>query len=244
MAGPGVTKRSTRAPTSAPALTGISSMATQAVLEELVRAYEARSGARVRFDSVGGVEAAKRVEAGAAFDVVVLAREAIDRLLAGGQLATGSEVDLVRSRVAVAVQAGAERPDIASPEALRLAVLNARSIGTSTGPSGVALGRLFERWGIAEQLRDRIVTPPPGVPVGVLLARGEVELGFQQYSELFRLDGIEVLGPLPDPIQIVTTFSAAVTKAARSPQAAKDLIAFMASADAANAKRRHGMEPV
>ena len=105
------------------------------------------------------------------------------------------------------------------------------------------LGRLFERWGIAERIRDRIVTPPPGVPVGALVARGDVELGFQQRSELIHVEGIDVLGPLPASIQIVTTFSAAVGARTRQPEAARALLDFMASPAAAEAKRRHGMDP-
>jgi molybdate transport system substrate-binding protein len=226
-----------------PAITGISSMATRAVLAALATAYETSSGRRVAIESVGGVDAAKRVEAGEPFDVVVLARDAIDRLLAGCKLVAGSQVDVARSGVAVAVRAGAPRPDIADEDAVRRAVLAARTIGASTGPSGVQLGRLFERWEIAGQIRDRIVTPPPGVAVGTLVARGEVELGFQQLSELIHLEGIEVVGPLPAAIQIVTTFSAAVGARARQPDAARALLAFLASPAAADAKRREGMEP-
>ncbi|MEK9804229.1 MAG: substrate-binding domain-containing protein, partial [Curvibacter sp.] len=113
----------------------------------------------------------------------------------------------------------------------------------STGPSGVALARLFERWGIAEQIQDRIVTPPPGVPVGSLVARGEVALGFQQLSELISLEGISVLGPLPPAIQITTTFSAGVCAASRQPEAVRELLAYLRSPAAAEAKRRQGMEP-
>jgi len=122
-------------------------------------------------------------------------------------------------------------------------VLAARSIGVSTGPSGAALIRLFERWGIAPEVRGRTVTAPPGVPVGTLVGSGDVELGFQQLSELIHLGGIDVLGMLPPPIQIVTTFSAAVGAAARQPEAARALLAFLASTATADAKRRHGMEP-
>ncbi|MDZ7858777.1 substrate-binding domain-containing protein [Sphaerotilus sp.] len=220
-------------------------MATRQVLADLVAAFAQRTGATAAIESVGGVDAAKRVMAGEAFDVVILASDAIDKLLAAGRVVAGSKVDLVHSGVAVAVRAGALRPDIGSEAAVREAVRSARSVSYSTGPSGVALAKLFERWGLADALRDRLVTPPPGVPVGSLVARGEVELGFQQYSELINLGGIDVLGPLPPEIQITTTFSAGVcaTASPEQAQAVREMLAFMASADADDAKRRQGMDP-
>jgi molybdate transport system substrate-binding protein len=221
---------------------GISSMATKAVLADLANAYETRSRHPVVIESVGGIDAARRVQAGEPFDVVVLASDAIDKLLAAGHLVAGSKIDLARSGVAIAVPAGAPRTAIDSEAALRRAVEAAPTIGYSTGPSGVALAKLFERWGLAERIRDRIVTPPPGVPVGTLVARGEVALGFQQLSELIHVAGIDVLGPLPAAIQIVTTFSAAVGARARQPEEARALLAFMASPAATDAKRRQGME--
>ena len=223
-------------------VTALSSMATKAVLAELTRAFEECSGHTVALKSVGGVDAVERVRAGQPFDVVALARDAIETLTAEGYL-VGKPVDLVHSSVAVAVRAGAPRPDITDEEAVRRAVLAAGTVGTSTGPSGRALAKLFERWGIATEIRGRLVTAPPGIPVGALVASGRVELGFQQLSELCGLEGIEVLGPLPSPIQIVTTFSAAVGATGRQADAARDLIAFLASTAAAEAKRRHGMEP-
>ena len=224
-------------------ITGISSMATRAVLAELTELYRARSQADVAIESVGGVDAAKRVQADEAFDIVILAADAIDKLIAGGKVLAGSKADLVRSGVAVAVRAGATRPDIGSEDALRRAVVGARTLGFSTGPSGVQLARLFERWGIADEIKGRIVTAPPGVPVGSLVAKGEVELGFQQLSELMHLPGIDVLGALPQEVQIVTIFSGGVCAASSQPQAARDLLAFMASSVADDAKRRQGMEP-
>ena len=218
-------------------------MAVKAVLADLARAYESRTGRRVAFASMGGVDAAARVRAGEAFDVAVLARDAIDGLIAEGHLASGSRVDLVRSQVAVAVRAGAARPDISSEDALRRAVQAAPSIGVSTGPSGAGLGRLFERWHIASDLQGRIVTPPPGVPVGSLVARGEVSLGFQQLSELLPLEGVDVLGPMPEAVRIVSVFSAAVGARSQRSEAARALLAFLSSPEAAAAKRRHGMEP-
>ena len=217
-------------------------MATKAVLADLANAYEARSRHVIVIESVGGVDAARRVQAGEPFDVVVLASDAIDKLLASEHLVAGSKVDLARSGVAVAVPAGAPRPEIGSEAALRRAVEAAPTIGYSTGPSGVALAKLFQRWGIAERIRDRIVTPPPGVPVGSLVARGDIALGFQQLSELIHVAGIDVLGPLPPEVQIVTTFSAAVGARARQPEDARALLAFMASPAATDAKRRQGME--
>ena len=227
-------------------ITGISSMATRQVLAELTSAFSERTAHTVAIESVGGVDAAKRVQAGEDFDVAVLASDAIDKLIASGAIAAGSRVDLVRSGVAVAVRAGAALPDIASEEAVKRAVLAAKSLSYSTGPSGVALAKLFERWGIAEAVKDRTVQAPPGVPVGSLVASGEVALGFQQLSELLHVNGIAIVGPLPDAIQITTIFSAGlpVQRNADTARAAvvKSLLDYMASADAAAAKRRQGME--
>ncbi|WP_179190150.1 substrate-binding domain-containing protein [Hydrogenophaga sp. IBVHS1] len=222
---------------------GISSMATRQVLAELVAAYGARAAGPITIEAVGGVDAAKRVQAGEAFDLVVLASDAIDKLISAGHLRAGSRVDLVRSGVAVAVRAGAALPDLSTEDALRAAVLAARSVSCSTGPSGVALGKLFERWGIADQIAGRMVQAPPGVPVGTLVARGEVELGFQQLSELLHVEGITVAGPLPPAIQIVTTFSAGIPVGTARAEEVRALLDFMVSPAADEAKQRQGMEP-
>jgi molybdate transport system substrate-binding protein len=224
-------------------LTLISSMATRQLLAELAATWQRRSGIEVRIESVGGVDAAKRVQAGEPFDGVVLASDAIDQLVAAGKAVAGSRVDLVRSSVAVAVRAGTPIPDIGSEAALRRAIESAPSIGYSTGPSGVALVRLFERWGIAGQLKPRIVQAPPGVPVGSLVARGEVALGFQQFSELMHLEGIALAGVLPDAVAIATLFSAAVCSTCGQRESLADLYAFMASPQADAVKQRHGMQP-
>jgi molybdate transport system substrate-binding protein len=217
-------------------------MATRQVLAELASACEQRTGQPVAIESVGGVDAARRVAAGEPFDVVFLASDAIDKLLAAGHALAGSRVDLVRSEVAVAIQQGAARPDLGSEDAVRRAVLAAPTIGYSTGPSGTALLQLFERWGIADQVKSRTVQAPPGVPVGSLVAKGEVALGFQQHSELMHLDGIDVVGPLPEPVRITTVFSGAVCAAATRPQAVREMLAFMASPETVALKRRCGMD--
>ena len=214
-------------------------MATRLLLPDLLASY---ADATVALESVGGVDAAKRVAAGEAFDAVLLGSDAIDKLIAGGHVLAGSRVDVVRSGVAVAVRAGAARPDIASEDGVKAAVLAARTLGYSTGPSGVALARLFERWGIADAVNAKLVTPPPGTPVGALIATGEVELGFQQLSELMHLPGIDVLGPLPNAIQITTIFSGGVATASRQPDAVRALLAHLASPGTAATKRAHGMD--
>lgn len=218
-------------------------MATRQVLADLADAYRHQSGVVIAIESVGGVDAAKRMQADEPFDAVFLASDAIDKLLAAGKVIAGSKVDLMNSGVAACVQAGAARPDIGSEAALRRAVECAATIGYSTGPSGVALARLFERWGIADSVKQRTVQAPPGVPVGTLVAKGEVALGFQQLSELMHLDGIDVIGPLPDAVQITTTFAAGVCSASTQADAVARMLAFMASPEAAPAKRRQGMEP-
>ena len=233
----------TAIPSSRPALLGISSMAPRQLLAELVAAYEPCSVCAIAIESVAGVDAVKRVQAGEPFDVVFLASDAIDQLIAGGHIDARSKVDLVHSGVAMAVRVGAPQPDISSANAVRQAMLAARSISFSTGPSGVALVKLFERWGIADIIRERTVQAPPGVPVGALVARGEVELGFQQLSELIHVQGITVVGLLPPEIQITTTFSAGICTGSAQASVARDLLDFMASAQAADAKRRQGMEP-
>jgi molybdate transport system substrate-binding protein len=150
----------------------------------------------VAIESVGGVDAAKRVQAGEAFDVVCWppTRSASSRQR---RIVDGSVTDLVRSGVAIAVPRGAARPDYRQRRGAAPRGAGGADLGYSTGPSGVALQQLFARWGIAEAIQSRLVQAPPGVAVGSLVARGEVALGFQQLSELMHLDGIEVVGPMP-----------------------------------------------
>jgi len=226
-------------------LHGISSMATRQLLAELTASYQAATGVVVQIESVGGVDAAKRVLAGEAFDLVVLASDAIAKLAAAERVLPASITPLVHSGVAVAVRAGEPLPDLGAEAAVQQAVRSARNLSYSTGPSGVALARLFERWGLADELAGRIVTPPPGVPVGSLVASGEVALGFQQLSELIHLPGITVVGPLPAEIQITTTFTAAqCSNSAQSrAEAVQAFLAWLALPATADAKRRQGMDP-
>jgi molybdate transport system substrate-binding protein len=217
-------------------------MATAELLRELVAQFQQHSGTSVVAEAGGGVAILKRVQDGETADVVVLAANVIDQLIREGHLLSGSRVDLVRSGIAVAVRSGARKPSIVDEAAVRQAVLDARSVSFSTGPSGVYLEKLFARWGILEQLRARILVPPPGTPVGSFIAAGSAELGFQQLSELKSLGGIEVLGPLPAAIQLITVFSGGVSARSAAPDTARTLLHYLASPANAPIKARFGMD--
>jgi molybdate transport system substrate-binding protein len=223
-------------------LAGISSMATRRVLADLTTAYEQHAGQRVVVESVGGVDAVRRIESGEAFDFVVLAAQAVDQLVAGGHVDPVTRIDLARARVAIAIPAGAPPLDLHSEQSVRQAVLAARSVGYSTGPSGRHLAGLIARWGIGDSMAARLVEAPPGVPVAMLVANGEAELGFQQLSEFMGQPGIDIAGTLPREIQEVTIFTAAICASAAHRAATGALLAFLASPEAAKTKRRHGME--
>jgi molybdate transport system substrate-binding protein len=220
----------------------LSSMATRELLALLAARYQRETDVPVNAEAAGGVEVAKRIGAGEACDVVVLAANAIDKLIAEGRI-SGGRVDLLRSGVAIAVRADAPQPAVRTEVEVKAAVLAAPSLSYSTGPSGVYLEQLFGRWGILEQIRPRIVVPAPGVPVGSLVAEGRAALGFQQLSELMNLPGIIVLGPLPPAIQTMTVFAGGVCAASTQPVAAGALLAFLASSRTEREKRACGMEP-
>jgi molybdate transport system substrate-binding protein len=227
-----------------PPLRVVSSMATRALLAVLVDDWHRDGGARIEVESVGGVVAARRVAAGEPFDAVVLAADALERLVADGHVVAASRIDLARSPVAVAVAKGRPWPRIGDADALRAAVLASGRIALSTGPSGAAVEALFARWDLGAAFASRLVQAPPGVPVAALLARGDAELGFQQWSELMDAPGVEVVGPMPPGCEIVTTFTAGSCSGSVEREAVEALLAFFASPSADGAKRRHGMEPV
>ncbi|MFG6432307.1 substrate-binding domain-containing protein [Roseateles sp. LYH14W] len=222
-------------------ITLLSSMATKPLLVALTDAYRQRSGTAVRLESAGGVDAAKRVQAGEVFDVVVLAGDALATLAEQGHVRAPQA--MADSRIAIAVREGSPRRDIGSEDALRNTLLAAKTIGYSTGPSGRALLQIFDRWGLGETLGARLVQARPGVPVGGLVAAGEAEIGFQQLTELQGIAGIKLLGGLPPQLDIVTTFTGAVGAHSAQPGAAQALLDFLASADTASIKLAHGMSP-
>jgi molybdate transport system substrate-binding protein len=224
-------------------IVGISSMATRQILADLAESYERRSGSSVAFTSIGGIEAERRVRAGEAADVVILASKVMEKLEAEGHILSGSRADFAHSGMAIAIRWGTQRPSIQNEAAVKEATLEARAVCYSTGPSGDHVKKLWDRWGIADTISERAIQAPPGVPVGTIVARGEADLGFQQLSELLHVPNIDILGPLPPEIQSLTVFTAGVCSASVQREAARGLIAYLTSPEAEAAKRQYGMEP-
>ena len=184
-----------------------------------------------------------RLARGEPADVVILARSALDRLAADGEVVAQSETDLVRSRIGMAVKAGARTPDISTDARFRQALLDAKSIAYSDSASGVYIStELFKKLGIANQVAAK-ATMVPGTPVGESVAAGTAEIGFQQMSELLPVRGITVVGPIPDSVQLITTFSAGVSTTARAPATARQLIAYLSSPGAHTVIRGAGLDP-
>jgi len=218
----------------------MSSLAMKSACEALAPRFEDERGMPVSLQFVGGADIGKRLHGGEAVDLVLQAAAAIDDFIGQGVVRRGSRVDLVRSVVGVAVKSGSRRPDISSPDALRRAVEAARVVAYSSGPSGVYLAGVFERWGIA---RDKLRQTGPGIPAGGLLVTGEADIAFQQVSELLPVEGIDLVGPLPEGLQLVTVFSAGTAAASPNPLGAKAFTDFLTSAAVAADLARCGLEP-
>jgi molybdate transport system substrate-binding protein len=207
---------------------------------ELLPQFERASGHTVESLWVASVQMMSRLKGGEAVDLVILSAASLDELRKAGIVT--ERTDLVKSGIGVAVKAGAPRPDISSGAAVKRAVLAAKGVAYSTGPSGLYLVGLFQRMGIADQIKHK-VTQTQGQPSGGVVARGEAEIAFQQISELLPVPGIELVGPLPPDIQEITIFAAGLHAHAKSPDAAKALVKFLTSPVAAPVIRSKGMEP-
>ncbi len=225
-------------------ITLICSMATRHMLEEMAADYGKASGRAVEIVSVGGVDAAKRVRAGEAFDLVVLASDAMQALAAEGFVIGDTLAEFARSPSAVAVPAGAARARSTPLDdaGVRALISEAQRIGVSSGPSGRNMTKLLGDWGWPSPPARQIVQTPPGVPVARLLASSEADIGFQQLSELLHEPGIEILGTVPETILPVTTFSIALARSATDPVGGQDVLQAFALGEGAAIKRRHGME--
>jgi molybdate transport system substrate-binding protein len=221
----------------------LSSNAIKEAYLELVPQFEKASEHKVSTTWAPTVEIMKRMAAGETFDLVIMASDGIEKLTKDGKLTAGSRVDLVKSGIGVAVRKGAAKVDLSSGDAVKKALLAAKSIAYSTGPSGVYLANLFARMGIADEIKPKVKVVTPGVPVGTLVASGEAELGFQQVSELLPVAGIDYLGPLPPDIQHTTVFAGAQHVGAKVPDAAKAWVKFLTAPAAMPVIKSKGLEP-
>jgi len=221
----------------------LSTQATEDTYRELVPQFEKATGYKVTTIFTGTLDAQKRLAAGESYDMVIMAGPAIDAQIKANKVVSGSRVDLAKSGVGVGVPKGAPKPDIGTTEALKKTLLAARSIGYSTGPSGAYMIGLFEKLGLSDQVRDKLKQTPTGVFVGTIIANREVEIGFQQVSEVGNFPGVDYVGPLPAEVQQTTVFSSGIVVDAKEVEAARALVKFLATPEAGAAFRKRGMEP-
>jgi molybdate transport system substrate-binding protein len=221
----------------------IASTAMREVLEELVPMFERASGHKVAVSFQSGAVLPVKVKEGAQADLVVTTPQTIDELVKEGKLVAGTRADFVRSGAGVAVRAGAPKPDISTPEALKTALLAAKSVGYSQGPSGVHFMSMMARLGIADQIKAKGVVPPLGQRVGALIAKGDAEIGVQQITELLLIPGIDFVGPLPKELQANIVYATATPSTAKERDAAAALVKFLSSEPALPIIKKLGLEP-
>ena len=221
----------------------LSTQATEEAYKELVPQFEKASGHKVTTVFTGTLDLQKRIAAGEKYDLIIMAGPAIDDYIKAGTVVAGSRVDLAKSGVGAGVPKGAPKPDISTVDALKKTLLAAKSIGYSTGPSGVYIIAMFEKLGVAADVKPKLKQTPTGVFVGTIVANREVEIGFQQVSEMSQFPGVDYVGPLPAAVQQITVFSAGLQTGAKEADAAKALVKFITAPAAATAYTKRGLEP-
>jgi molybdate transport system substrate-binding protein len=222
----------------------LSSIATREAYNELVPQFERAGGQKVTTTWAGTVDIMKRMAAGdgEVHDLVIISSNELEELIKQGRIAAGSRADLAKSGIGAAVKAGAPKPNIGSADALKRTLLAAKSVGYTSGPSGVYMGTLIERMGIAADVKAKFRSVPSGGTIGTIVAAGDCEIGFQQVSELVHIPGIDYAGPLPADIQRVTIFSSGIQSGAGNAAGAQALQQFLTTPDAAAVMRKHGLE--
>jgi molybdate transport system substrate-binding protein len=224
----------------------MSTVALTPTLGELTPKYESSSGNKLMIVYGTIAELKKRIEAGETADVMILSHAVLDGLQTQGKVAQGSIVDVGSSYVAIGVRAGAPRPDISTAEKLKAALLAAKSISYADpakgGASGVYFAKVLDRLGIADQMKSKTVLVP-NAQAGELVAKGEVEIGVAQASEIAAVVGTQVVGPLPGDLNSMIVFSAGVGSTSKDPAAAKSLIELLTSPTGAAVLKSKGMDP-
>lgn len=219
------------------------SNATRALVDALVDDFERAHGQRVSVTHDSAKVMLARIKNGERADVAVLLKHAVDELVELGIITAASRRLFSRSKVGIGVRAGSPQPDISSLEAFKRTLLEARSIAhTVHGASGMYFPKLAERLGIAEQIRDKIVTRPGGL-IGRVVVAGEAEIAFQQISELLAVPGLELVGPIPPEMQVTFESATGIFAGTKQPAAARSLLEFFATPEAAAVFRAKGLEP-
>ena len=223
----------------------VTTNAVEAILHGLVPDFERATGHTVKMSVYGTGLAVSKVKDGAEMpDLVLLGPDALGDLAKAGKVVGATIAPAFRSRIGLAVRAGAPRPDIGTSDAFKATLLRAKSIGHSIGPSGEYFsGVLIGKLGIADALKPKI-TVVRGKPVAAAVASGEVEVGIHQVAELMQVEGIDIIGAIPAELQTVITYSTGLASAAKQPDAAKALVRFLTAAGAAAVVRKNGMDPV
>jgi molybdate transport system substrate-binding protein len=185
-----------------------------------------------------------RLERGEPADVLIMVGYALEDLAKKGKVTAGTSVDLVKSPIGVAVKSGTPKPDISTADAVKRALLAVKTVAYSDSASGVYVStEMFGKLGIADEMKDK-ARKIPATPVGEIVARGDAEIGFQQMSELKPVEGIDIVGPLPDELQKITIFSAGIASVSKEPDAGKALIKFLASPAARPEIVKSGLDPI
>jgi molybdate transport system substrate-binding protein len=215
-------------------------------LEDLAAKFEKTTSHKVAITWGTGAALAKRIQAGEQADLLVLTKQGLDTLSKDGKVAAGSERNFASSTLAVGIKKGAPKPDISTPEAFKATMLNAKSVAypdpAGGGLSGVYFAQLADKMGFAEQLKSKAKFPADNF-AGKLVASGEAEFAIQQKPELMSVEGVEILGPLPADINVITVFSAGVSKDAKESGASMELLKFLESPEAAAVFKRDGLDP-
>lgn len=224
-----------------------SAIAVQGVVEPLIPAFEKAHGCTLDVTWATAPLLLKRLQAGKTADALILNRATTDTLLATGGIVAGSDVVIASSATAIAVKAGAPKPDISTPEALKRALLEARAISytdpAAGGASGIYFAKLLERLGIADAINAKTRFPPPSGYAGMFLPTGEADLAVQQVPELLHVPGVEIVGPLPGDLHMVTVFVAGIPAVSARPELARALIESLRTPEAKALFRAKGLEP-
>jgi molybdate transport system substrate-binding protein len=227
----------------------LSAIGMQSVLEDLGPKFERATGHKLSISFATAGAAVKRAQGGEAADVVIATRQGIDGLVKNGKAAADNVTALASAGISVAIQKGAPKPDISSPDSLKRTLLAAKSISyvdpASGGASGIHFAKVLDHLGIANEMKSKTVFPNPQTPaeVGALVANAEAEIGVHIIVELISVSGIDIVGPLPGNLQNTIVFAAAVMASAKDAEASKALVNFLRTPEAVAVTKAKGMEP-